>query len=313
MLMWFSWRGEAKEMAQDEVEELTNQFYVTLRASVARLDKEDEARSPKTMAEVEALLKPDRQRTWSEAYQLEQLLVDLYSPSALEVELKSRLLEADSALRPKVAEAYVRQEAQLKEPAERRALLGRLVNDLQWRYTVNEVKRRYTRGITRDTGIIFIGAIVVFATAFLLRQLFSFADGHLLLIAGLAGGWGAAFSMMATLRSRLDAAELDDLKRMRLRWLIWSRPLIGAGAACILYFFLVSGLLAGSMFPNLGASPASEAVAGSQSGAAAAPSSSAGAAGAPDAKAGASGSGTAVSKSSTITAKDLALLVVWCF
>src|SRR5262249_43274161 len=175
-----------------------------------------------------------------------------FSPTTLEVELRSRLLEAASSLRVELAAMYVKQAAELKTPAERRALLARLVNDLQWRYTVNEVKRAYTKGITRDTGMIFIGAIALFGVAFVVRQLFGWGDRDLLVIAGLAGAWGAAFSMLATLRSRLDAAELNDLKRMRSRWLLWSRPLVGAGAACILYFFLVSGLLAGSMFPKLG-------------------------------------------------------------
>jgi DNA replication initiation complex subunit (GINS family) len=40
--------AEKGDASQDEVKELTDQFYVTLRAYVARLDKEDETRSPKS-------------------------------------------------------------------------------------------------------------------------------------------------------------------------------------------------------------------------------------------------------------------------
>ena len=34
--------------------------------------------------------------------------------------------------------------------------MARMVNDLQWRYTVNEVKRTYSKDITRTTAMIFI-------------------------------------------------------------------------------------------------------------------------------------------------------------
>lgn len=304
--MGFSWFRRGKEVSQDEVKELTRQFYVTLRAAAARLDKEDENRSPKSFSELEALLAPNRVPAWSDAYQIEQLLVDLFSASTLEVELQSRLLEAASSLRGDLAAMYVKQAAALKTLAERRAVLARLINDLQWRYTVNEVKRTYTKAITRDTGMIFIGAILFFGAAFVTRHLFGWADRDLLLVAGLAGGWGAAFSMLATLRSRLDAAELNDLKRMRSRWIIWSRPLVGAGAACILYFFLVSGLLGGSMFPNLGeeaARPATATV--TPAGAGAEPVATAEKDRAP--------SSAPIKSANSVTAKDLALLVVWCF
>lgn len=306
--MWLSWLGRGEEVSQEEVKELTKQFYVTLRATAARLDKEDENRSPKSFAQIEALLAANRAPAWSDAYQIEQLLIDLFSETTLEVELQSRLLEAASSLRGELAALYVKQAAALKTPADRRALLARLVNDLQWRYTVNEVKRTYTKGITRETGMIFIGAIFVFGVAFVVRQLFGLADRDLLLVAGLAGGWGAAFSMLATLRSRLDAAELDDLKRMRSRWIIWSRPLVGAGAACILYFFLVSGLLAGSMFPRLSVdSPPSPAAAVSSPGTGTEPPASV------ENRSSGIASSALVNRSNNVTGKDLALLVVWCF
>lgn len=247
--------AEKGETSHEEVKELTDQFYVTLRAYVARLDKDDESRSPKSFKQVEDRLKEGK-ATWSDAYQMEQLLVDLFDERSLDVELQSRLLEAESSLRPVVAAHYVKMAGALKTSAERRALLARLVNDLQWRYTVNEVKRGYSKEVTKITGLIFIVAIGLFATAVLGTAVFAkvlseAGDAALLLLAGLAGGWGASFSMLANLKGRMDAAELNDLKLMKSRWILWSRPLIGVGAACILYFFLVSGLLGGAAFPNL--------------------------------------------------------------
>jgi hypothetical protein len=271
--------AEKSRASQEEITELTKQFFVTLRAYVARLDTGDESRSPKSFKHVEELLQ-NADGTWSEAYQVEQLLVELFGERSLEVELQSRLLECESNLRPGLAAHYVKLAASLKEPAERRALLARVVNDLQWRYTVNEVRRTYSKDITKITGQIFIVGIAAFAVAVVGIALFgkglpaAASDAMYLLLAGLAGGWGAGFSMLASLKSRMDAADLDDLKLMKSGWILWSRPLIGVGAACILYFFLVSGVLGGTAFPtSLKPDPAL----------------------------------------GLLTPKDLALLIVWCF
>jgi hypothetical protein len=132
--------------------------------------------------------------------------------------------------------------------------MSRLVNDLQWRYTVSEVKRGYTKEITLKTGQLFILSLVVFALAVLLTLAFPGLkefDLRLLVPAVLAGCWGAAFSMLSSLRDRLEASELDALKVLRARWVLGSRVLIGAGAASVLYFFFVSGLVSGSAFPDL--------------------------------------------------------------
>jgi hypothetical protein len=268
--------AEITGTSQEEIKQLTRQFFVTLRAYVARVDKQGENRSPKSFKHVEDLLQGG-ESTWSDAYQIEQLLVDLFDDRSLEIELQSRLLECESSLRPGLAAHYAKLAATLKEPAERRALLARLVNDLQWRYTVNEVRRTYSKDITRTTGVIFILGIAGFAAAILGIALFGKAlpaasDAAHLLLAGLAGAWGAGFSMLASLKSRMEAADLNDLKLMKSGWILWSRPLIGVGAACILYFFLVSGLLGGAAFPALKPDPALG-----------------------------------------LTPKDLALLIVWCF
>ena len=298
------------DLSQEEVKELTDQFYVTLRAYVARLDKEDENRAPKAFKQIEDLLLKDTRPTWSDAYQIEQLLVDLFDDRSLEVELQSRLLEAESNLRPALAAQYVKLTGALKMPQERRALLARLVNDLQWRYTVDEVKRTYSKEITKITGVIFIVAIGLFAAAVLGTAMFWNAltradDATRLLLAGLAGGWGASFSMLASLKGRLDAAELNDLKLMKSRWILWSRPLIGVGAACILYFFLVSGLLGGAAFPDF----KSDQEPGSSSQSAVAASS--GSAPAPQ---GGSASGVAAAPMPVHAPRGgLALLIVWCF
>lgn len=283
------------DASHDEVQELTQQFYVTLRAYVARLSPQDEARSAKSFTQIQELLNGGHD-VWSDAYQIEQLMVDLFDERTLEIELQTRLLESESNLRPAMTAQYVKLAGALKTPAERRALLARVVNDLQWRYTVNEVKRTYSKEITKITGLIFIVALVFFAAMVAVIALVppdeaKIGDATLLLLAGLAGAWGAAFSMLSGLKGRLEAADLNDLKVMRSGWIIWSRPLIGVGAAAILYFFMASGLLGGTAFPTLDAR--SRIIAAADQSAAPA--------------------NTPPLRSEQSTRTQIALLIVWCF
>ena len=264
--------GTGKKATQEEVVELTNQFYVTLRAYFAQIKKEGEAsaRNKEAFNRVKALLEPppgeEVVQNWTNAYEIEQLLVHLFDDDTVATELAVRILEGRSILRPELAAMYDAHFNDIENPSpgepavdpqtlavRRRRLLARLINDLQWRYIVNEATRRYSKLITRRTATLsvtaltfFVGAIVLIAT----RQ-FTYGDLHLLWVAGLAGTWGATFSMLATVKSRLGESNFDDLKLMKAGSVLLSRAAIGAGAACILFFFLLSGLLAGSAFPSL--------------------------------------------------------------
>jgi hypothetical protein len=309
--------ADSPKVAQ-EVEELTEQFYVTLRAEVARLSAQDEGRSPKSFQQIQELLSSPR-AAWSDAYQIEQLMIDLYDERTLEIELQSRLLEGDSNLRPPLIAQYNKLASNLKAPADRRALLARLVNDLQWRYTVNEVKRSYSKEITKTTGLIFMVAIALFAGMVVSFALFGSTsdftrDSILLLIAALAGAWGASFSMLSSVKGRLEEADLNDLKLMGSAWILWSRPLIGVGAAGILYFFMASGLLSGSAFPTF-ATRLDSTAGQAQPVAPAAPAAPAtpGAPATPDAAATAVAPATPATPAVPTPRTQLSLLIVWCF
>ena len=264
--------GTGKKVTQEEVVELTNQFYVTLRASFAQIKKEDETkiRNQEAFNRIKALLEPaqgeDAVQNWTNAYEIEQLLVHLYDDDTVETELAVRILEARSILRPELAAMYDARLEDIQNPAaggqgvdpqaasmRRRRLLARLVNDLQWRYIVNEATRRYSKLITKRTAALSVTALIFFVVGIVLiaTKQFRYGDLQLLWVAGLAGTWGATFSMLATVKSRLGESQFDDLKLMKAGSVLLSRAAIGAGAACILFFFLLSGLLAGSAFPSL--------------------------------------------------------------
>lgn len=259
-------RGNAtkvKKGAQGgEIIELTRQFYLTLRASFSRTDP---AANRPVAQRIEQLLQ-DGAQSWSSAYEVEQLLVLLYDEDTVRTELNVRLLEAQRVLRAELAAHYLRQAHALDgdatnapttpAPTERmRVLLGRLINDLQWRYTVDEAKRSHSKQITQRTSILSVLSLCAFAAAILLvatgHLQLRYDDVRLFLFAALAGTWGATFSLLAGLKSRIDQSSLDDLKLAAPWTTITSRALIGAGAACILYFFVLSGLLGGTAFPDL--------------------------------------------------------------
>ena len=236
---------------KNEIRELTDQFYVTLEAYFSKVKATGESKCKPAYERVGELL-AIQPRTWSNAYEIEQMLIHLFDEATMAAELEVRLLEAQGTLRKELADRYREASKQGGTAEARRALLSRVVNDLQWRYTMDEVKRRYTKEITVKTGRLFIAALVAFGTAVLLTlQRTDLLSVNLLLVpAALSGCWGASFSMLSSLKRRLDVSKLDDLKLMRGIGALGSRLLIGAGAASILYFFFVSGLVKGAAFPD---------------------------------------------------------------
>ncbi len=77
-------------------------------------------------------------------------------------------------------------------------------------------------------------------------------DGYAGLVLAMATGcFGATFFMLANIQSRLtDSLDLD----VRDMWswpMIFLRCAVGVGAASILYFFFETGLLTGSIWPDL--------------------------------------------------------------
>lgn len=242
------------ELPANEIRELTAQFYITLEAYFAKVKGTVPPRNQEAFDRVGDLLEKQPQ-SWTHAYAIEQLLVHLFDDETLASELQVRVREAKGSLKPALAGYYADEAAKTTlSAAERRTLLSRLVNDLQWRYTVGEVKRGYTKQITLQTGQMFVVSMLVFAASVLVTLaypgLLQF-DVRLLVPAVLAGCWGASFSLLSSLKDRLDASDLDALKVMRARWVLASRVLIGAGGASILYFFFVSGMVTGSAFPDL--------------------------------------------------------------
>ncbi len=176
-----------------------------------------------------------------------------YDPDTLRTELSRRILEAKDVLYPDVAAWYHKKANETKKVEEQRALLLRLVNDLQWRYTVNEAKLGYVKQITGRTGWIFSLAV-----GFFIGFLFYLQWGEppnvqfmVILLAAVSGFLGASFSMLVSLKKRFESSGINQMKNASSRAILFSRVLVGTGAAMILYFFFESKLLEGTAFPKI--------------------------------------------------------------
>ena len=72
-----------------------------------------------------------------------------------------------------------------------------------------------------------------------------------LITAAVSGLLGAAFFMLVDLQKRVSVGELADIREMWTMPFVIARCIVGVGAASILYFFFKSGLLEGSLWPDL--------------------------------------------------------------
>ena len=164
---WLGW-GRRAGGHDEEIVELTDQFYVTLEASFARVPG-SLATGP-AAARVQELLQT-KARSWSSAYEIEQRLVQLYDDETVAAELELGAMEATGVLRKEQADHYAARTEALRKATEaakrnltRVALReGRtLHHDIAGRHGAGRV---YLRAAPAGTGIIAGGPMrAVFET-----------------------------------------------------------------------------------------------------------------------------------------------------
>jgi len=258
---------KAKELKKtmEEERKLTRLFYKSLEAYYLHIkqsshvykDDDDKRQFEESMATIENILQDEENMSWENAYFMEQLLIPLYDDITLDVELNRRLVGAQSDLSPN-AVAYYQETAQNGEIPKKRALLKILVVDLQWYSQIQELKRLYSRLTRRNTGLIFIMSVLLFVGSILFLEFaaqwlpfdWSAAAIEAAGVAITAGLMGSTFSMLTGMKDRLSNATFDELKLQR-RWaFIFTRAIIGLGAALILTYFIQAKLLEGTFFPE---------------------------------------------------------------
>lgn len=234
---------------------LLEQFYRTMETSFIAAKQDGITDGQAEIAKrIEALL-VQQPESWQTIYEVEQLLVRVCSPAALDREISRRIVESQEIL-PKKRRDYYQAitSAKVKEfdDSEKRELLSRLVNDLQWQYTQTHLKRSWIREVMsivhQSVAGVFV-LFVIFTAIFTLVPSPAFA-WHLV-IAALAGGVGAGFSLLMSLRRKLVAGTYEDAKFTGTSRVVRSRMTIGFVAGAIVFFFLRSGYLSGDLFPEL--------------------------------------------------------------
>lgn len=239
-------------------EDLIEEHYVKLK-SCYQICKQNESRFkmfPVITEKIEDLF--GQPCTWNNGAYIEQLMIQLYTPEQLNVELDRKLYNIQVIQNQQNHSYYQKMRFDDHSEDEKRAALVRLVADLNNAYQANRLERDYSLETSLRTGIFFILSFVVFFMQYLFpestRMIFKISEAGSkasLILTALSAGWmGAAFSMMMSLKRRLRESSLDDLGIQRRFGFIISRIFIGMGASMVMFYCLQSGLFEGQLFPE---------------------------------------------------------------
>jgi len=147
---------------------LLDQFYVTLR-SIQQSINRTASTSPELAGirnRIDKLF--EAPKSWRNAYEIEQLQCFLFAGGQLDTEITRRFDEADSRkLASAVAlKALLGPPEKWQEVSEdkKRAVLQRLLNDLQWFYTQRFQRRRTARVLNQRVSKVFLTAFALLVT-----------------------------------------------------------------------------------------------------------------------------------------------------
>ncbi|MBI1805312.1 MAG: hypothetical protein HY033_07070 [Ignavibacteriae bacterium] len=236
-----------------DVKELAEQFMITVRASFDQALVHNPNPPHELVERVRFLIKygPISFRT---AYEIERLLVEIYDDASISTTLKRRLGEAKSQLDKDSYDSYealVNDVLAKNDVAQQRTILHRMINDLQWSYTKQQVTRVYQRDIRRNTVLLFLIALLMFVGLILWAGAHPDFEDLNLLVAVMTGFMGACWSTLVNVEERFKYVTIDDLASLRTFAILLFRPTVGLGAGIIMYYLLNGGLLGGSFFPDL--------------------------------------------------------------
>jgi hypothetical protein len=211
---------------------------------------------------------------WTEAYLLERLMALLEPFQNLLPEIRLRLDEATSERVP--AEARLRsmlaaEEARAfdtsKTPPELRAtsestlrnLLLETLEELHFSYKRKYFGRPLQRRAISIVVLAALGTFVLVLVPYMYMHYNYFPTGAsgekwswLPLFTALSAGlFGACFSRLLYIQRNSDIMSIGELKQASQAWDIFLRGVVGVCGALVVFFFLQSGIVGGSVFPNI--------------------------------------------------------------
>ncbi|MDQ6997725.1 MAG: hypothetical protein Q9M17_03335 [Mariprofundus sp.] len=233
------------------------QYYVELdtRYKLSIQDNEEMNTFEKLSQDITALLQAEK--NWNNAYKIERLLVPLYQDVTLDIEIGRRLTGARKHLGESVFRYYHNNPA-LASGQGKQALLISLMND-EHRHEITMHSKKDDINYTWYLSIfIFVLNVILFFLPELCSSVNDFLEaagsgngkGFYLYTAMSAGAMGAGFSMLIGFRKRLQESHLEELTFGRSGLDLLVRWITGWGAGLILFYFMQSGFLTGTLFPD---------------------------------------------------------------
>jgi len=237
--------------------QLLEQRYVDLRTTFEKVKLSGEHAKPheSLIEKVEKFF--EIEKSWDNANHIEQFLVSLYSPAELEVEMKVKLIHAKRRLREESWELY-NYEFSNSNTEEKQSLLSRLNKELHWAYDVEELGKDYVTKTRIRTGLLFILSIFMFFMVDqvpLIANLLDITPGDRgdSIVTAMAAGWmGTSFSMLISLKNRIQISSISDLKVIHRFDYLFTRALIGMVSGLLLFYAFDADILTGIFFPEFG-------------------------------------------------------------
>ncbi|MEM7522344.1 MAG: hypothetical protein AAF360_00985 [Pseudomonadota bacterium] len=215
---------------------------------------------------------------WSYANEIELLLVGLMTEDEMRVETRRQLIDARNLKFPALAEFEKMFESFTGNETALRAMLLRLLIEIQDKFRKRHLLREFIAAYTARVSLLFALATSVFMVLMIvlshlandlylsieharraagegppMPDLFggvrAFSSFYVALAAGL---FGAAFSMMAQTKKRVEISTLEDMRANSRFAILFFRLGVGIGAAMILYFIFDTQLFGdGALTPKL--------------------------------------------------------------
>ncbi|WP_160172732.1 hypothetical protein [Methylomarinum vadi] len=273
------WDKFSKWFYASSLDQINQQSYIRLSTSFQNIEK----KGPTIPYIEEQLEKLRNDPDWNTVKSIELLLIPLLGECDLDIELHYQLHKASTLLNSQEYDFFRQEFESIKQDGSvherKRALLSKLTASLHKYYEDRQLRSLYANKARLKIGVFFSLAIVfsVFLLAIgilhpdgiyqYLARFFSAtpatADSvptqyvdkihlHYAVTALMAGCMGACFSMLISLKNRVETITLQELENQHSLHFILTRIITGVGAALVCYYFFRAELLSGSLFPDFG-------------------------------------------------------------
>jgi len=272
----------AKWIATSDFDQINEQSYIRLANSFQNIEDKNSPNLEYIELQLQNIKKnPD----WNTVKLVELLLIPLLNEYDLDIELHHQLHKAKSLFSKHDFNFFTEEfnlvsEDPLLSINRKQALLSQLTESLHMYYEDRQLRSVFANSARLKIGVFF--SIAIFFSVFLLAIGILHPDGifqyysnfywpssistaidqpittknidkihlHYAITALMAGGMGSCFSMLISLKSRIETVTLQELDNIHSLHFIVTRIITGIGAALICYYFFRADLLSGSLFPD---------------------------------------------------------------